>query len=307
MDLMLFSTGFIGFIVFLIVLILNIIKKRDKRNALIGLTVCFLLVFAGFFISVDTDSVPISSGSKLTKGDLKILDKDYDSLEQEERDRLIIMKSDMTTKELETYKEDLKRLYIQEMGEDYGSKEDAEEIFEENFDYEIRKRKGELTKKEKAKEKESEKRAKDFIQNENNKSEIEDAIIDVVGDTNNMGDKSISALKVNENYGTDEEGDRLVIVNINASENLTNNMTRSGILLDSTEIFKSLFGMGDVSEATLNWEFPLVDQYGNKEQGTIVTVSLDNEMAQKINWENFNNDDLPNISKEYWEHPSLSK
>jgi len=138
-------------------------------------------------------------------------------------------------------------------------------------------------------------------------SVIEKAIEEVVGTTNNMDSNSISELNVNDNFGTDEEGDKIILATLNASDNLTQNMIKGGILLDSVGVFKNLFEIDGVSEVALKWDFPLVDQYGNKELGTIVKITLDKEIADKINWENFNKDNLTNIAKVYWEHPALSK
>lgn len=309
MDLILFIVGLFGFAISLFLLIIFAIRRKPKKKPLIAMGICFVLVFVGLSMpNADSESSEtISEGSQLTKADIKILKKDFNELDDDERTRLIIMQGDMNIKELKEYKSDLKRLYVQEMSEAYGSEDTAKEMFEENFDYEIRKRNGELTEEEKEEDRKREENAKEFVEESKNEFDIEEAIISVVGETNNMDNKSISNLDINENYGTEEDGDKLIIANINASENLTNNMTKKGILIDSAKIFENLFKINNISEVTLNWDFPLVDQYGNEEIGTILRVTIDKEIVKKINWENFNNDNLANISKEYWEHPALSK
>lgn len=59
MDVFLFLTGFIGFIVFMVFLIINIIKKKPKKNILIGLAVCFVTAMIG--ISITTTNLETQS------------------------------------------------------------------------------------------------------------------------------------------------------------------------------------------------------------------------------------------------------
>jgi len=307
MDLLLFSVGSVGFIAALIFLIVSFVRKKPKYKSLIALGIFFVLFITGLFMpSSSNDTETINENSKLTKANVKILQKDFDELDSDERTRLITMQSDMDVEELKEHKSDLKRLYIQEMAEAYGS-ERAGEKFEEDFDYEIRKRKGELTEEEKAEDKKIEEEAKKFIAESQSKSRIEEAIVSVVGETNNMDEESISKIDINDNYGTEEDGGKLIIANINASENATNNMTRKAILMDTAKIFENLFDVGSISEVTLNWDYPLVDKYGNEEIDTILKITIDKEISKDVNWENFNYNDFNDISKEYWEHPSLIK
>lgn len=109
----------------------------------------------------------LSDNSELNKEDLKILQKSFNQLEQDEKTRLITMESDMTDEEREIFKEDLKRLYIEEMGTIYSSPEQAAKVFEENWDLENRKRKGELTEEEKDKEEHYEKVAEETVEKSN--------------------------------------------------------------------------------------------------------------------------------------------
>lgn len=60
MDLMLFLIGFVGFTVFLVMLIVNVIKKKEKRNALIGLAVCFVMMIVGLAMPTSGDSTDVA-------------------------------------------------------------------------------------------------------------------------------------------------------------------------------------------------------------------------------------------------------
>src|SRR5699024_1793209 len=198
MDLLLFSVGSVGFIAALIFLIVSFVRKKPKYKSLIALGIFFVLFITGLFMpSSSNDTETINENSKLTKANVKILQKDFDELDSDERTRLITMQSDMDVEELKEHKSDIKRLYIQEMAEAYGS-ERAGEKFEEDFDYEIRKRKGELTEEEKAEDKKIEEEAKKFIAESQSKSRIEEAIVSVVGETNNMDEESISKIDIND-------------------------------------------------------------------------------------------------------------
>src|SRR5690606_4973824 len=113
-------------------------------------------------------------------------------------------------------------------------------------------------------------------------------------------------LQVNDNYGTAEEGDKFVFARLNADENMTNNMTRLSILMDTKKIFEHLFKVEGVSQAVLKWQLPLVDQYGNEQLGEVLRVEINKEIADKINWENFDYKNIPNISLDYFEHPAFN-
>src|SRR5699024_8053055 len=287
MDLFLFSVGSIGFIAALIFLIISLIKKKSKKKPLIALGIFFAMFAIGLFMAPSSETESISDEEQLTRADTKILKKDFEELDDDERTRLIAMQGDMSVEELEEYKEDLKRLYVQEMTEAYGPK-GAGEKFKEDFDYEIRKRKRELTEEEKEADKKLEKEVSKSMEEATRKIGIEESITDIVGETNNLGNESISKIDINDNYGTEEDGDKLVIANINASENITNDATKKAILIDSTKIFENLFNISNVSEVALNWDFPLVDKKGNEKLGTIIKITMDIETAKEINWENFN-------------------
>jgi hypothetical protein len=300
------TVGSIGIIVCLILLIVNAVRKKPVKKVLIGLGVCFAVFVVGFIIIPDTDTT-IAEGSKITKGDLEILDKKFDDLTDDERTRLITMQSDMTVKEMEKYKDNFKRLYIEEMGEHYSSKEKAAEIFEEDFDFEIRKKKGLLTEEEQAEQKAREEQAEKFAQDVAYKMDIEEAIVGIVGEKTNTEKPSIVDLKINDNLATETESDKLVIAELNASDNLTVNMIKAGILKDSVDLFESLFGISGVSEVNLSWYLTLVDSYGNEKDGVVLKIILDKKTADKINWENFDRSKFSNVAIHYWEHPTLSK
>ena len=136
---------------------------------------------------------------------------------------------------------------------------------------------------------------------------VKEIIYDKVGKKSNMGKKRIIELQVNDNLGTPDKTDKIIIAKLYADENLTTNMTRDGILMDSKDLFQEMFKHKEISEAVLMWNFTLVDQYGNESVDTILKIGLDRATADKINWKNFHYKNFENIAPQYFVHPALLK
>lgn len=142
---------------------------------------------------------------------------------------------------------------------------------------------------------------------DNVQTQVRQAIVDTLGETANTGEPKIIELQVNDHLGTANEKDKIVVATLHANENLTNNMTKGGILLDSTNILKKLFTINKVQEVTLIWQLPLVDAYGNRKTEPVLKITMDKEKAAKINWANFDRNNLEVVANTYWEHPVLTK
>ncbi|TWG74406.1 hypothetical protein L604_000700001010 [Bacillus subtilis J27] len=145
-----------------------------------------------------------------------------------------------------------------------------------------------------------EKSPKDDVQ-----SQVEKVISGILGKKTNYGDQRILELQVNDHYGTSDEEDKIIIATILGNENLTTNLTRKGMLLDSVKLFKELFALENSQEVTLIWQYPLVDVNGNTKNETVLKISLDRESASNINWESFDNENLKIVANEYWEHSAI--
>jgi hypothetical protein len=136
---------------------------------------------------------------------------------------------------------------------------------------------------------------------------VKEIIYDKVGKKSNMGKKRIIELQVNDNAGTPDKTDKIIIAKLYANENLTTNLTRDGILMDSKDLFEEIFKHKEISEAVLMWNLTLVDQYGNESVDTVLKVGLDRATADKINWENFSYKNFENVAPQYFVHPALLK
>ncbi len=105
----------------------------DKKRGVLSILLIFTILLSGC-----NNKYKLDDDSLLTKEDMKILRKSFKDLTYEEEIRLITMQSDMSTEELVRFKDDLKRLYVEEMKQIYGSEEAAEEVFEDNFERELK-------------------------------------------------------------------------------------------------------------------------------------------------------------------------
>lgn len=131
-------------------------KKRG--NLLIILSI---FIFALTLTSCGNSKYKLEEGSNLTKEDIKILKKNYNSLDEDQKIDLILMEDKMSENEYINFKDDLKRLYIQEMASIYSSEEAAVKSFEKEYDLKLREKQGELTEEEEKKNEKSEEEAKD--------------------------------------------------------------------------------------------------------------------------------------------------
>lgn len=131
---------------------------RKRGNLLIILS---MLIFALTLTSCGNSKYKLQEGSNLTKEDIEILKKNYNSLNEDQKTDLILMEDKMSEDEYINFKDDLKRLYVQEMASAYGSEESAARIFEENYDLKLREKQGKLTDEEKLEKEKSEEKAEE--------------------------------------------------------------------------------------------------------------------------------------------------
>ncbi|CRK80287.1 hypothetical protein [Neobacillus massiliamazoniensis] len=128
-----------------------------------------------------------------------------------------------------------------------------------------------------------------------------------LGKDTNMKKKRIVELQVNDNLGTDEPNDKIVLLTLAGDENLSSKMTVKGMLMKSSDAFKEIFKNKEVSEATLFWKFPLVDTYGKETDENVIKIQLKKETFDKIEWKNFDYNNFEKIADQYWMHPALKK
>lgn len=131
---------------------------------------------------------------------------------------------------------------------------------------------------------------------------LEDDIVqiinDTLGETNNLDKSTVESVEVSEDK---------IAISLNGSDNVTNNAVKEMMWMDSAKILELIEEESGSKDISVNWQFPLVDTYGNETDEVVMSFDLDRETLNKINWENFSSDNIPNISKNYYEHAAFNK
>jgi hypothetical protein len=259
----------VAFLVYLVRGIAGVAKKREGTKALFKRSLIALAVsFVGFIVFGMTTEPPKETAKEPKQ---------------------------------EQQKEKAKEQKSEKSSDEQKSKQAVAQPKEEKKEEKSEPKKEEVKKEEPAKKSEPKKQEKTIDE------VVKEIIYDKVGKKSNMGKKRIMELQVNDNAGTPDKTDKIIIAKLYANENLTTNLTRDGILMDSKDLFEEIFKHKEISEAVLMWNLTLVDQYGNESVDTVLKVGLDRATADKINWKNFSYKNFENVAPQYFVHPALLK
>lgn len=110
-----------------------------------------------------------------------------------------------------------------------------------------------------------------------------------------------------DNAVTETPDDKMVEVYLEGKDNLSSKMVRNGILIQANDILKTLNDRKDISQICIFWSMKLVDSYGNEKDWNVVKLLMKRETLDKIAWDKFDWNKLPDIADDYYEHSSLSK
>lgn len=102
---------------------------------------------------------------------------------------------------------------------------------------------------------------------------------------------------------TVEGGD--VSITLPFKDNWNNEYIVMGARLDAIDIFKELFKDNRVNSVTVKMQVPLVDKYGNEDTGAGTTYTMKSTTAAKINWDNFDYNNLDRVADYSFVHPAL--
>lgn len=97
-----------------------------------------------------------------------------------------------------------------------------------------------------------------------------------------------------------------VDIYLSGKDNLTPNMVRKGMLLQAADILESLQSRDDIGRVTLFWSFPLVDAYGNTSTETVMKATFYKDTISKINFDNFDYNNIPVICDDFYQHAALN-
>ncbi|SCN38280.1 Protein of unknown function [Bacillus cytotoxicus] len=226
-------------------------------------------------------------------------EKEKEAKEKEEQEKIAQAKQ-KEAKEKEEQK--MKAEQEKKVAEEKRKQEEAQQKAEKEA-----KEKAEAEEKEKLKKEEEEKKQAEKLEKDkaNKEKAFEDKVKKVVN--KKFDKKNVESIQINDNAGTDDPNDKIVLVTAEGKENLTNNMTKKGMWMDTVDILKNLSNEKEISEIVFFYTFPMVDPYGNKKKDTVMKITLNRETLDKINFDNFLFDNLPKIADQYWEHPAFNK
>lgn len=132
------------------------------------------------------------------------------------------------------------------------------------------------------------------------KESIRNVVEGVLGDKNNNKD-----VRVEDVNHYEYEGISHIYLELNANENMTINLTKKGMLQDTLKVMSSLKDAGHEGSFSVLWQLPLTDKYGNESLGNVMTIDISAEDFNAINYDNYDYNNLPSLTEQYWEHPSF--
>ena len=99
-----------------------------------------------------------------------------------------------------------------------------------------------------------------------------------------------------------------VVFILKMSDNLSKNFMLKGAYMDAKDIIQAVHKVvGDkITSYQFVFNFPLVDVYGNEEDGKVLSFDMSKETVEKINWDNITTDNLMTLSENVFIHPDLN-
>ena len=98
-----------------------------------------------------------------------------------------------------------------------------------------------------------------------------------------------------------------LLVRFKGSENLTNESTVKGFLVDIRDLLKNLKSDSSIQSFTFNVVYSLVDNYGNESEDIVIKARFNRETVDKINFDKFDFNKIPEVADEYWSHPAVQQ
>ncbi|OLN21119.1 hypothetical protein BTO30_16715 [Domibacillus antri] len=127
----------------------------------------------------------------------------------------------------------------------------------------------------------------------------EEAIIKKLGKQNNLKQDRIVYYDEFDNQETEASDDIVKHITLSTDDNASLGLVKSGMYIDSADVFKIAFDDPKTSEVVLIWEFPLLDEYGNENIEKVMNITLDRETFEQINFETFDPDNYSSVAKNY--------
>lgn len=132
---------------------------------------------------------------------------------------------------------------------------------------------------------------------------LEQAVNDAIEAAN--AEKTDVRIYDGESVGEDVDGS-FVDIYLVGKDNFSASMIRGGMLIQANDILSALQSRDDIGYISLFWSFPLVDIYGNSSMETVMKVTFYKETLDKINFEKFDYNNIPEICDAYYQHAALN-
>lgn len=128
---------------------------------------------------------------------------------------------------------------------------------------------------------------------------IEAAVVSSLGAQTNMKKPRIISVEVEDYKPTDTgytatKNLKGIFIKINSSENLNSNLQKMTLNKEASQVAQAIFPLDEnIGDIILWTNLPLKDQYGNISDGLAIVYSIARPLYDKINWTNFDYNDLP--------------
>ncbi len=87
-------------------------------------------------------------------------------------------------------------------------------------------------------------------------------------------------------------------------EILSSKTAKKEMLIKTKDILKNIADK-DMEFINIEWQVELTDKLGNKEYGPVIRIDITKETLDKINWDNFDYNNLPEVADDYWQHQAI--
>ena len=100
--------------------------------------------------------------------------------------------------------------------------------------------------------------------------------------------------------------DGYTMLKIRAQDNLTANMIQRSMWIDAGDIFEALKDAKYDGTAAIMFMFEMTTQYGETKDAKVMSIELSPETMNKIDFDNVDVGNFPDVSDNYFQHPSFN-
>lgn len=100
--------------------------------------------------------------------------------------------------------------------------------------------------------------------------------------------------------------DGYTTLKIRAQDNLAANMIQRSMWIDAGDIFEALKDAKYDGTAAIMFMFEMTTQYGESKDAKVMSIELSPETLNKIDFDNFDVGNFPDVSDNYFQHPSFN-